>query len=65
MDYLPLLLLLAAVVIAGYFYFQRAKARDANAASPTVDHHEPVRTDAPPAQPATTHEEPPADRPAP
>ena len=30
MQYLPLFLLLAAVLIAGWFYLQRAKARDAN-----------------------------------
>ena len=42
MPYLLLFLLLAAVLIAGYFYLQRAKARDA-ARSP----------DAPQADPAT------------
>ena len=37
MDYLPLFLLFAAALIAGWFYLQRAKARDAG--KTTVDEH--------------------------
>jgi hypothetical protein len=63
MEYLPLFLLFAAVLIAGWFYLQRAKSRDATKASTTVEHHEPARTDAPPAAPAQSHEAPHADAP--
>ena len=49
MQYLPLFLLLAAVLIAGWFYLQRAKTRDANVTT--------VSTTAPTDAPAT-------DRPA-
>lgn len=47
MQYLPLFLLLAAVLIAGWFYLQRAKARDAHT---TTTH----TTTAPAADPAAT-----------
>ena len=54
MQYLPLFLLLAAVLIAGWFYLQRAKVRDANTTT--------AHTTAPAADTVTT---PPAsDRPA-
>jgi len=36
MEYLPLFLLFAAALIAGWFYLQRAKARDTNATDSTV-----------------------------
>jgi hypothetical protein len=49
MQYLPLFLLLAAVLIAGWFYLQRAKTRDTDVST--------VSTTAP-ADPAVT------DRPA-
>jgi hypothetical protein len=42
MQYLPLFLLLAAALIAGWFYLQRAKRRDA---TPTAV--EDVRTEPP------------------
>jgi hypothetical protein len=48
MEYLPLFLLLAAALIAGYFYLQRAKARDVGS-----------KADAPQTDPATT---PPSDQ---
>lgn len=48
MQYLPLFLLFMAVLIAAYFYLQRAKARDSGTAT----------TDTPAAQAPTT------DRPA-
>lgn len=35
MDYLPLFLLFAAVLIAGWFYLQRAKRRDSGHAETT------------------------------
>lgn len=46
MEYLPLFLLLMAVLIAAYFYLQRAKSRGTTT---TVEHHQ---TDAPAAPPA-------------
>lgn len=53
MDYLPLFLLFMAVLIAAYFYLQRAKARDTTT---TVERHE---TDAPvaPVAPVADREE--------
>lgn len=50
MQYLPLFLLFLAVLIAAYFYLQRAKSRDTTT---TVEHQE---TDAP-AAPPTDHED--------
>jgi len=46
MQYLPLFLLLAAALIAGWFYLQRAKRRDA---TPTAA--EDVRTEPPASTP--------------
>jgi hypothetical protein len=43
MQYLPLFLLFAAVLIAGYFYVQRAKRRDP--ATPAQTNPTPTRTD--------------------
>jgi hypothetical protein len=74
MDYLPLFLLMAAVLIAAWFYLQRAKNRDAGA-SATVERHE-ARHEPAAAEPAHTesavrpterHEAPagePTDRPS-
>jgi hypothetical protein len=36
MEYVPLFLLFAAALIAGYFYLQRAKARDAGSKADTT-----------------------------
>ena len=36
MQYLPLFLLFMAVLIAAYFYLERAKKRDAGKADPTA-----------------------------
>jgi hypothetical protein len=47
MQYLPLFLLFMAVLIAAYFYLQRAKSRDAGVTT----------TDAP-ATPASTNDRP-------
>ena len=43
MQYLPLFLLFAAVLIAGYFYVQRAKRRGTPTSTPTDT--APPRTD--------------------
>ena len=51
MQYLPLFLLFMAVLIAAYFYLERAKTRDANTRT--------TSTTAAPEAPAT-----PSDRPA-
>jgi hypothetical protein len=53
MQYLPLFLLLAAVLIAGWFYLQRAKARDTDVTTAST-----TATTTAPADPAVT------DRPA-
>jgi hypothetical protein len=48
MDYLPLFLLLAAVLIAAWFYLQRAKNRDAGTSTTVERHavpHEPAGTE--------------------
>jgi hypothetical protein len=37
MQYLPLFLLFMAVLIAAYFYLQRAKTRDAGTTTTTTD----------------------------
>lgn len=37
MQYLPIFLLFMAALIAGYFYLQRAKARDAMSPGTTTD----------------------------
>lgn len=49
MQYLPLFLLFMAVLIAAYFYLQRAKARPTT--TTTVNHHETDAADAAPADP--------------
>jgi len=40
MQYLPLFLLFMAVLIAGYFYLQRAKRRDSTTKTTTTEHGE-------------------------
>ena len=49
MEYLPLFLLLAAALIAGWFYLQRAKGRDAATPDSTTT---PASSDAPATTPA-------------
>jgi hypothetical protein len=55
MQYLPLFLLFLAVLIAAWFYLQRAKLRDAGTTNMS-------QTDAP-AEPTTTATAAPTDRP--
>lgn len=55
MQYLPLFLLFLAVLIAAWFYLQRAKARDAGKTT--------VSQSDPPAEPTTTATAAPTDRP--